>query len=388
MPRPTRTEAGASILCAAVALTAVGRPAAHAQPAPPPAAEAEVWIRGETSATARVRETVDELLGRNGVAVVWRSEGAFRPEALFEVPAPRAEADGAAATVRPAARIWIDVGAEVEARLYLGDGAARRFVIRRLALPRGLDEVGREEIGHIVEAAVVTLVSGAEGTLSRTEAQAVLATLPPPPPAAASVSASSAAPAGGPRAGGAPPALEMSAIAAAGLYGGDPTITGRFGLALAVLSARSGLGAFGALDIALPSSHAGPPIAVALETQSLRAGLVWERRWGGATASGDPRWSLRGGVGGGVDRVTFRPSGDPQAVMPAPGGVFWAPAVRAEVVLGVGVWRGLRLLFGIPCDFTLADVHYDIIDEAGTRQRYFVPFRIRPALSAGLGWRF
>jgi hypothetical protein len=392
----TRTEAGASIawpaLAALAALAGGGPASAAASDAPPTRAEAEVWLRGEPSSVERVRETVGELLRRNGVAVSWRADGAFRPEQLFEA---RAATSSEASAGRPVARVWIDIGAKAETKMFLGDGSSRRFVIRRLTLPRGLDEIAREEIGHIVEAAVLTLVSGAGETLSRTEAEAALATMAParqdaaapPPPATTTAAAAFARPAPG---FAAPPAIEATAVAAVGPYASDPAVVGRIGMGLAVLAGTSGLGAWGELGVALPASHAGAPIAVALDTQSVRAGLAWEWRWGAneAGAGGDPRWSLRAGLGGGVDRIAFRPDGDPLAARPAPGGVFWAPAVRADLVLDARIWRGLRVLVGIPCDVVLADVHYDLVDETGSRRRYFTPFRVRPALSAGLGWRF
>jgi hypothetical protein len=389
----TRTEAAASIAClAAAALAALpgGGPASAApSDAPPTRAEAEVWLRGEPSSVERVRETVGELLRRNGVAVSWRADGAFRPEQLFEAPAATS---GEASAGRPVARVWIDIGAKVEAKMFLGDGSSRRFVIRRLTLPRGLDEVAREEIGHIVEAAVLTLVSGAEGTLSRTEARAALATMapergsasPPPPPA----TTAAAAPARRSAGFAALPAIEASGAAAIGRYASDPAVVGRINLGLAVLAGTSGMGVWGELGVALPATHAGAPIAVAFDMQSVRAGVAWEWRWAADEAGADPRWSLRAGLGGGVDRIAFRPDGDPLAVRPAPEGVFWAPVARADLVLSARIWRGLRVLVGIPCDVVLADVHYDLVDEAGSRRRYFTPFRVRPALSAGLGWRF
>jgi len=93
-------------------------------------------------------------------------------------------------------QMWPDVSVPDEARLTVKD-YGDRFVVRRLPLARGLDEVGREEIGHIVRSAVLAVLAGPRETLSRAEARVAVSSWPvrsgpvrtapsPPPPAGAS----------------------------------------------------------------------------------------------------------------------------------------------------------------------------------------------------------
>jgi hypothetical protein len=89
-----------------------------------------------------------------------------------------------------------------------------------------------------------------------------------------------------------------------------------------------------------------------------------------------------------VDHVTFTPGSDTAAATPAPGAAFWTAAARVGVETELRSWRALRVLLGLSCDVILADVHYDVRDDAGHMRRYFVPFAVRPALSVGLAWRF
>lgn len=81
------------------------------------------------------------------------------------------------------ARVFIDARGRDAATVYLVDASWERVLVRRLPLERGLDEVAREQVAHVVESAVATLVAGGVIGVSRVEATAQLGVtteLPPP----------------------------------------------------------------------------------------------------------------------------------------------------------------------------------------------------------------
>src|SRR5436189_68309 len=82
------------------------------------------------------------------------------------------------------ARVWIDARDPARTTLYLADGAWERVLVRTVATPQALDEVAREEIGHIVQDAVAALRAGLHiGFTTRDEARASLRLAPLPAPA-------------------------------------------------------------------------------------------------------------------------------------------------------------------------------------------------------------
>jgi hypothetical protein len=112
-----------------------------------------------------LRDVVAEQLADLTRDLVWTCRERIDPEEAFR-------SDGAG---EGAIRIAIELRAETEARLTLGDTRSDRFVVRRVPLRNGLDEVGREQLGQIVRFSTLALRSGSSQTLSRTEARAAVA---------------------------------------------------------------------------------------------------------------------------------------------------------------------------------------------------------------------
>ena len=117
-----------------------------------------------------LREVVAGQLADLTSDVVWTRGDRFDPEEVFRSDA------GQAGVVR----VFVDLRAGREARLTLADARSDRFVVRRVPLANGLDELGREQIGQILRFAMIALRAGDRQTLSRAEARAALADLPPP----------------------------------------------------------------------------------------------------------------------------------------------------------------------------------------------------------------
>jgi hypothetical protein len=161
MRREARTRSRrAGLLPALVALAVIGR-------ARPAAADDVAALGGEKGASQHEIATIvlvgtvgndgelalllRELLGRRGVEVVLSTVARFEPDALFA-------ADQAAGL-----RVFVVQRGPRDARLYFRAEAGERYLLRRLALPTGLDAVGRELIGQVVESSAEALLDASQG---------------------------------------------------------------------------------------------------------------------------------------------------------------------------------------------------------------------------------
>jgi hypothetical protein len=126
------------------------------------ASRAVIVFVGDAAEEGDLDELVREFLGRKGVEVESSHAARFEPDALFE--------DGAEST---AVRVFVRVE-PTRARLYFRGPGGARFLLRTIPLPSGLDEVGRELVGQVVESSVVTLLNTSAG-LSREQASAEVA---------------------------------------------------------------------------------------------------------------------------------------------------------------------------------------------------------------------
>jgi hypothetical protein len=326
-----------------------------------------VTLIGPGAATASVREVSGELLAREGVVTSWAAQASFRPEDLF---ARTSEGDP------DAVRVFIDLSLSTLAHLYFRDARSEWFVIRSLPLPDGLDEMAREEIGHIVASAVVALGTGSGKGLTRSQARAALQPSPVQQPAAPP-----AVP------GALPPRFELGPWGMAQLFAPQKTLTGFVGLSLAVARGPrwgQGPGRLGAwLDAGyqIAGTYRESQFGVGVQTTSLRAGLLWDLQRLRAVR-------FRIGAGGGVDYVTYRPQGQSTTVDLASAGRFFVPQIcmwgAVELRLSEHLALGLRVL----TDLALARVHYDVDSGSGERNPVLKPYLLRPGLSLGATWLF
>lgn len=328
-----------------------------AAPAPPPA---EIVLVGEDAACARVREAVAEALSREGLAATWGRRQDFQPHDIFD----RGRAQELVAA-------WIDLSAPDEARLYFRDASADRFFLRSLALARGIDEIAKEEIAHIVSKAVLALIQGGGEPLTRSEARQALKLVEPTPEAAARDEPSR------------PLRLAVAAMAGAQLFAADLPVVARGTLALALTRgprwnrAKGSLGGWLDLGYQFPGRYQGSVVGADVEAASARAGALWEI---------ERSVLLRFGLGAGVDRISYQPRSESATVDLAPGSSFYVPVVCFWAGMDLRLLDWLALTSRISLDVPWAKVHFDLHDKGGQTTQVLVPYRVLPAASVGLAF--
>lgn len=332
-----------------------------------PRLRVNVTLIGPDSARSGVREVIAELLAREGFALSWSSGDSFLPQDLLD---SKAEQDF------PTIGVWIDLSSSAEARLYFRDSQADRFFIRSLPLAQTIDEIGKEEIGHIVASAVLALSQGSGQAMTRSEARAALRVQP------AQDSESKMPPATT-----RPLRLEIVAAGGAQLLAREIPVAGLLTLSAAVTRgprwgrAGGGVGAWLDLGYQTSASYQGNAVGVALQSLSLRAGMHWEIERRRALV-------FRLGLGGGLDRVDFQPSGDAKLVDLTPGGAFFVPAVCFWGGIDIRLSEHFAVATRAFADVALMDVHYSVQSSSGANTRVLAPFAFRPGASLGMAFVF
>jgi hypothetical protein len=385
MGRPS-ASAGA-IHAAAFALTSLlGSVSTRAASTPEDSRAVEIVFAGKEPDVLAVRKLVSELLERDGIAV-----HTSRTESI-EAKTILSDHDGSTAIY-----IWIDIRRPNEARLFLTSSDGERVVIRRVRLPDGLDELGREAIGQIVESSALALASGVRLGMSRDEAQRVMTT---EQPGQAAPEGNAAHPGG---AGSAAPASVGASHPAAS----DPS-SARSGQA-APVSYRVGLGYAAAAFIKAAAVEHGPLLGAALSSGRSSPELVLgvsgqyhvpvsvstsevALTFDGASfrvEAGPQFWMGRRAwfealAAGGLDVVRVLPE---RAVEPAlalaPAAVFVNGAARITVTAGQRVWPSLAVAISAFADISLARTHYDV-HLRGVTFPTLTPWPVRPGLSLTL----
>jgi hypothetical protein len=336
-------------------------------PAAAPIDRVEVTlVAGSPPCPPLLRDVVAGQLADLTPDLVWTCRERIDPEEAF-----RADGAGAGAS---AIRIAIDLRADTEARLTLGDTRSDRFVVRRVPLRSGLDELGREQIGQIVRFATLALRAGSGQTLSRTEARAAVAAWPtpagpaPPPPSLD-------------RAPPRPPfAVEVGPIWSASLFSREIPVVQELALGAAVRGPASPFRAWIEAGYRPPVSEHAEPIGVQLSAASLRIGAA-------VGQTGARSVSFAGGAGIGLQRVMFAPIGAAASVQPAAADAFWAATARLMIE---GDWRAaarLTISARLVCDVAAADVHYDLRGADGVSHRVLTAFRLAPGFGVAATWR-
>jgi hypothetical protein len=288
---------------------------------------------------------------------------------------------------------------EVEPRLYriyfaYREGAARRFLVRDISLPSGLDEVGMENAAQVIFSASLALSEGREDT----PAASVSATLGASVPEASTLPAPSPAPPKvepTPRRERPPAALADSPKPAqkkkrwylvtnlgyAARYRGPEGFA--HGPQLGVGVARRagplrelGIRVSGTLLLPITLHEQG----IDLELRGVSSTI---EPWIELGPLGELR--LLASLGAGVEFVSAEPSaGDPSRVAAARGSTTVDPFALAR--LGVYTRLG-RVSLGVAIDLTFQAVlrHYDIIDAGQTRPE-FEAWRAQPGLSIQALW--
>jgi hypothetical protein len=349
-----------------------------------PRPRVEVAVAAPPDAETELVSVLAELLGRLQVELELRRESAIAPASVVTPPpAPTAAL----------ARVFIDATRADVAVLYLVDASWQRVLVRRLPLEHGLDEVAREQLAHIVEAAIQSLAAGGQIGVSRAEASAELGLPSPlvedvtPPgdgePRAPATSAPEPAPASR-RSRAAVPrgAAEASRWKArAGLGWGlapwtaetlvqGPELSLRLGVGRGRLSGGGGLGLQYRLRREVRSELAG----MVIEGLALR--VLAHARY-----ALEPGFAVLASLGGGFDRETFQPrSGRASSIALGPSGTR-ASAVAAlrlgmEVRMSGPVWLGADA----GAELDLAPDDYVVL-QGGRFVPIAEPLRVRPTFS-------
>jgi hypothetical protein len=347
-----------------IALVTAAQAGAAPPGSPTSATDVEIAIAAVTpEAAASVRVDLEDLLTRHGLAARYRPVAAVDRD---EVLRPAKEAPCALAC------IWIDLGMAKPARafVYISATASEQVVIRSLPLPRGVDEVAREEVAHIVATSVEALQEGRPLPVAANPADAAVAkTVRAPAPAA-------------------PRTLWLAGL------GGGAAHEGPAQLALPMASVSLVVGAEGrrlapALWLALgafSSEAAGDPVALRFHGGELAAlGTIGTR----ASEDGRPRRVVaRLGLGPGLElrEETPSPMSGATGVAVDAARLDASVFVRAAARLEVRLFDPVGLFVAASCDARVVSRRYTI-DRDGMTEALFQPDLLRPSVIVGLDAR-
>jgi hypothetical protein len=329
---------------------------------PAPSERAEITVVAAAPCAPRLREVIADQLADVTTEVVWTCRDRLDPEDQFRQTLPGGSA----------LRVWIDLRMGAEARLTLE--RADRFVVRRIALTNGLDELGREQIGQIVRFAALA-VRGEGETLTRTEARAAVADWPGPPRAPGETAVRSEAAVRTPRS-----AIDIGAIWSVAAFSREIPLVHELALGAAVGRAGSPVSGWLEAGYRLPARYDAQPIGVELSAAALRVGVA-----AGPRGTGFVSFGVSAGIG--VERISFEPLAAAASVDPAPADTFWSASARLALFIAFRLTARLSVGARLAGDFVAADVHYDLRDAGGVPHRVLSPFRLAPGLGLGLSWR-
>ena len=338
------------------------------------AAAVQIAIVAEGDCPQALHDRIAEQLAEVADRVSWSYLPSFNGEDPFR--SSTAEPD--------TLQIWVDVTPRTEARLTLRDLRDDRFVVRRIPLPHGLDEIAREEIGQIVRAAALAVLAGPAATMTRDEARAEISrwTQPTPPPTSTTTPPRTR-PRPGPnressRIPGLLQVLKIGPVVSARVFATPIPFVEAVGVSVAVGS-QQGIGIWVDAAYQLPARDSASPVGVELNAVAIRAGLLVSIAVRRALVA-------RLGVGGGFDRTSFTPLGDSSAVTAAPSDAFLSAVGRVFAGVDVRASQTIVVGVGLFCDAVGADVHYDLRESDGSTHRVLTPFRLQPGLALQIGW--
>ena len=326
-----------------------------------------------------------ELIERLGIELSLRTESAIDPLGIVN-PSPAAP---------PAlARIFIDATRDDVALVYTVDSKWERVLLRRVPLERGLDEVAREELAHIVESAIEALAAGGQIGITRAEASAALGLEPAPnaaPTIAQSETSTKQAPpltsipqpaklpdGPGPRSG--PLELRVGLGWGFTLWTPELPLHGpELRVDLSAGRSRLSWGGVITAQYRLRRELRAEPVGVASEGLALR--LLARARY-----RTEPRLGIVAEAGGGFDYERFEPisSGKGDVSLGAAGSrtsAILAARLGVEGRLWGHAW--LNVVGGAELDIAPDDY---VLLHAGQFVTVAEPLRVRPAFSASLLW--
>jgi len=317
-----------------------------------------------------------ELLGRLNVTLAAVRADAFD---VRTVVTPKGQSDEALL-----ARVWIDLRSSREASLYLADRAWERVLIRTVPVQSTDDEVAREQLGHILQAAAETLLAGGLVGRPRDEVQKELGVAPPPPPPPAPL----------PKPPPAPPKQEPPPEPEASIA---PTLWLGAGWELWAFSTpeRVTHGPYlrtelefldgpwrpgGAVSVAyhLPIVTSDQPIDVRIDALAIRLRAQLARVL-------LPELHLRAALGGGIDLVHLDPRSEIVSAEPSPQRWTRVPVMGTSLGIRWLAIPSLAVETALGLEVTLIDTRY-IITVRDQKRLALDPWTVRPGATLGLAW--
>ena len=347
--------------------------------------QAVVVLVGAAGRDPELRALLLELLARQGVSARVVAQASFGRQELL-----RAAPSGGAV------HVFVVPGSAGNVGLYFRAPDGERFLLRHVLLRAGFDDMGREQVGQIVEMAVASLLHFGDG-LTRDEAQVALARQdenPSDAPQAAAPDTVTAKPPTPPKSA----AKASSAEPRARARPSNTALEGWFALRYGATELGPALGlAHGpGLELGLGVSHGWVmrsrliverDFAQTFTSSSIAAEITSVRLRFGADAGLvlAPGHALLVSLGMGQDRSDVRPESAPgSTVTPAAAFVDTTPVAHAELRYELG-GGSFRLAAALGADASLLKTHYDVAREAAT-ERVFRPWLVRPAGSLALAF--
>ena len=321
--------------------------------APPRHVEIKMVARQEDRALVAV---LSELLDRLQVTTHYATVPNLETEEMWT---PHPGSPGAVA------RAWIDLRESKVVTLYLTGDQQDRVLIRQVPLPTNLDEVAREEIAHIVEAAVDELLRGGQIGMEKKHAPELPrpVQLPPPLPEP-------------------PLRLDVGFGYAAQWANEYAPLHGPAGfVSLAKKTGPWRPGAWLSAEVRFPETVQNDLVQMTLNQGAFRLLFVADR-----TLSN--RWVARGGIGGGFDWVHVAvPSVGATNVQLNPG-TRAIPMLRALALARYSFAPKSELFFGFAVDVDVRDTHYVTRtvepDQTLTINEVLHPWWVRPMALIGI----
>jgi hypothetical protein len=264
------------------------------------------------------------------------------------------------------ARAWIDLREAGQVTVYLTGDQQDRVLVRQVPLVERLDEVAREEIAHIVEAAVDELLLGGQIGVEKKHGPELPPSVQLPAPLPE-------------------PSLRLDmgfGYAAEGWHRDRGPLHGP--AAFVSLAKKNGPwrpGAWLSAELRFPVTvENSSPVPMTLNQGAVRLLAIVDR-----TLSN--RWMVRGGVGGGFDWVQVGLERGTSALEPN-GGTNFVPMLRALALARYSFASKSEMFFGVGADVDVDDRHYvyDTIQSDGfiERRSVFHPSWFRPMELIGI----
>jgi hypothetical protein len=322
--------------------------------APPRHVEIKMVARQEDRSLVAV---LSELLDRLQVTTTYATVPDLETEEMW-TPHPNSPA--------AVARAWIDLREPKVVTLYLTGDQQDRVLIRQVPLPSNLDEVAREEIAHIVEAAVDELLRGGQIGMEKKHTPDLppRVQLPPPLPEP-------------------PMRLDIGFGYAAQQWANDyAPLHGPAGfVSLAKKSGPWRPGAWLSAELRFPETVDKNPVSMQLNQGAFRLLFVADR-------SLSNRWVARGGIGGGFDWVHVNPTPTLNANAQLNSGTRAIAMLRALALARYSFASKSELFFGFAVDVDVRDTHYVTQtvnpDQTRTTTAVLDPWWIRPMALIGI----